>query len=197
MAIFDNKPKLKAISETKLKERKIYQNIELDGYQFSHRDSITSAGGAGLCIINSLVYSVNPCFNLRLSNAEHLWVDMKTNQGIVVVGVVYRHPENSTHAIEDFNANLNMLILSLEKPFYCLEDFNISLFNIYAQDEIRWYANILLSCKCRCLIDVPTRVTKTSKTLIDHIITNDKQRTVTAGGLILDLSDHYEVLYLR
>ena len=47
-----------------------------------------------------------------LSNAEHLWVDLKTNQGIVVVGVVYRHPENSTHAIDDFNADLSMLILS-------------------------------------------------------------------------------------
>ena len=123
---------------------------------------------------------------------------MKTNQGIVIVGVVYRHPENSTRAIDDFNANLNMLILSLEKPFYCLEDFNISLLNIYARDENSLVCKyILLSCNCRCLIDVPTRVTKTSKTLIDHIITNDKQRTVTAGRLILDLSDHYEVLYLR
>ena len=53
---------------------------------------------------------------------------------------------------------------------------------------------MLLSCYCQCLIDVPTRVTKTSKTLIHHVITNDKQRTVTAGVSILDLSDHYEVL---
>ena len=39
---------------------------------------------------------------------------------------------------------------------------------------------MILSCNCRCLIDMPTRVTETSKTLIDHVITNDKQRTVTA-----------------
>ena len=193
IAGFDDKPKIIAISETKLQEGKIYGNIKLDGYQFIHRDSITSASGVGLYISNSLVFSVNPCSNLRLSNAEHLWVDLKTNQGIVVVGVVYRHPENSTHAIDDFNANLNMLILSLEKPFYCLGDFNINLLNIYARDEIRRYANMLLGCNCRCLIDVPTRVTETSKTLIDHVITNDKQRAVTTGVLISDLSDHYGV----
>ena len=94
-------------------------------------------------------------------------------------------------AIDDFNANLNMLILSLEKPFYCLGDSNINLLNIYARDEIRRYTNMLLGCNCRCLIDVPTRVTETSKTLIDHVITNDKQRAVTTGVLISDLSDHY------
>ena len=132
IASFDDKPKIIAISETKLQEGKIYQNIELDGYQFIHRDSVTSAGGVGLYRSNSLVFSVNPCSNLRLSSAEHLWVNLKTNQGIVVVGVVYRHPENSTLAIDDFNANLNMLILSLEKLFYCLGDFNINLLNIYA-----------------------------------------------------------------
>ena len=95
---------------------------------------------------------------------------------------------------DDFNANTNTLILSLEKPFYCLGDFNINLLNIYARDEIRRYANMLLSCNCRCLIDVPIRVTKTSKTLIDHVITSDKQKTVTAGVLISDLSDHYGVI---
>ena len=51
IAGFDDKPKIIAISETKLQEGKIYQNIELDGYQFIHRDSITSAGGVGLYIL--------------------------------------------------------------------------------------------------------------------------------------------------
>ena len=52
---------------------------------------------------------------------------------------------------------------------------------------------MLLGCNCRCLIDVPTRVTETSKTLVDHVITNDKQRAITTGVLISDLSDHYGV----
>ena len=85
--------------------------------------------------------------------------------------------------------DLNLLILSREKPFYCVGDFNINLLNIYAQDEIRRYTNMLLSWNCRCFIDV----TETSKTLVDHIITNDRQRTVTAGVLISDLRDHYGV----
>ena len=58
----------------------------------------------------------------------------------VVVGVVYQHLENPTHVTDGSNVNLNMLILFLEKPFYCLEDFNINLSNIYARNEIRRYA---------------------------------------------------------
>ena len=53
---------------------------------------------------------------------------------------------------------------------------------------------MILSCNCWCLIDLPTRRTETSKTLIDHVITNDKQRAVTTGVLISDLSDHYGIL---
>ena len=147
----------------------------------------------GLYLSDSLAYSVNPCSNLKFPIVEYLWIGLQISQGIVVVGVVYRPPENSIHAIDDFNANLNVLVLSLEKLFYCLGDFNINLLKIYSPDEIRSYTNMLLSCNCWCLIDVPTRVTETSKALNDHLITNDKQRTVAAGVLISDLSNHYGV----
>ena len=86
-----------------------------------------------------------------------------------------------------------MLIFFLKKPLFCLEDFNINLFKIYSQDEIGRYTNMLLSCNCRCLIDVLTRVMETSKTLIDHAITNAKQRTVAQGIFTLDLSNHYGI----
>ena len=76
---------------------------------------------------DSFVCSVKPCSNPRLPNAVHLWVDLQLSQDIAVVGVVYRHPENSIHAIDDFNANLIVLILSLEKLLYCLGDFRVNL----------------------------------------------------------------------
>ena len=44
------RPVVIAISETKLKESKIANNINLQGYNFIHYDSKTSAGGVGLYI---------------------------------------------------------------------------------------------------------------------------------------------------
>ena len=67
---------------------------------------------------------------------------MQTSQGTVVEEVAYRHPE-SLYAFDEFKKNLNKLILFLEKPFFCLEDFNINRLKIHSQDEIRKYANML------------------------------------------------------
>jgi len=47
---FKYQPDLVAISETKLREGNIVQNIELDGYGFLRSDSAICAGGVGLYI---------------------------------------------------------------------------------------------------------------------------------------------------
>ena len=43
------------------------------------------------------------------------------------------------------------------------------------------------------IISLPTRVTDTSATLIDHIITNDCKNSIFAGIIKTDLSDHYPI----
>ena len=50
---------------------------------------------------------------------------------------------------------------------------------------------MLLSCTCLSLIDLPTRSSLTSKTLLDHIYKNNRKRRVVSGVLTCDLSDHY------
>ena len=53
---------------------------------------------------------------------------------------------------------------------------------------------MLLSCNSRCLIDVPTRVTATSRTLLDLIYTNDKSNPAVSEVLTTsNLSDHYGI----
>ena len=88
-----------AFSETKLQEGKANRNVELKGYNFIHRDSITAAGGVGLYILKSLSYSVNHSLsNFALPNAEHLWIDIQTSKTSIVIGVIYRHPVNTVIA---------------------------------------------------------------------------------------------------
>ena len=62
---------------------------------------------------------------------------------------------------------------------------------ISTNDSIRRYADMLLSCTCLSLMDLPTRINLTSKTLLDHIYTNDRKRRVVSGVLTSDLSDPY------
>ena len=51
--------------------------------------------------------------------------------------------------------------------------------------------NNLLSSPCKCVIDLPTRISDHSKTLIDHIYVNDDKHSYVSGAVLSDLSDHY------
>ena len=81
-----------------------------------------------------------------------------------------------------------------KRPFYCIGDININLLKISKNDAIRRYASMLISCNCRCLIDVPTRFCASTSTLIDHIHTNDKMNPTASGVLTTsNLSNHYGI----
>ena len=47
------------------------------------------------------------------------------------------------------------------------------------------------------LIDEPTRVTESTETLIDHVITNSTQNLTHHGVLATTISDHYLVYAVR
>ena len=192
-----NQPEIVAISETKLREGNINRNIDLEGYSFIHSDSKTCAGGVGMYIKNTLKYSVNLHSKIVITNAEHLWIDILGDNVPSSIGVVYKHPDDSTAGIDKFTDELNELFISLnnsKNPFYCLGDFNVNLMNISSNNAVRRYANLLISCNNRCLIDVPTRIGPSSSTLIDHLYTNDVTKSVVSGVLTnFDLSDHYAI----
>ena len=178
LASFKNQPEIVAISETKIIEGKINRNINLDGYNFIHCDSVTRAGGIGLYIKNTLAYKIHEHSKAELTSAEDLRVEIQTKQESFVVGVVHRHPDENAVSIDRFNDEFNELLLSLsceKKEFCCVEDFNVDLMKITNKKAVRRYANILLSCNCQCLIDVLTRVNSSSNTLIDHIYTDTKK----------------------
>ena len=52
------------------------------------------------------------------------------------------------------------------------------------------YFNMLHSQGCISLINKPTRITPISRTLIDHLYTNDVTKEITCKVLLHDISDH-------
>ena len=102
-----------AISETKIIEGKINRNINFDGSNFIHCDSVTHAGWIGLYIKNILAYKIHKHSKADLTNAEHLWVEIQTKQESFVVGIAYNHPDKNVVSINRFNDEFNELLLSL------------------------------------------------------------------------------------
>ena len=188
------RPAVIAISETKLKESKIANNINLQGYNFIHNDSKTSAGGVGLYINKLLVYSSRNDLRLNLDRVEDLWIEITVNSKPYVVGVIYRHPACSMAELDTFSKSVYDTLhnLNLKKTNFCiLGDFNIDLSRIRDYNNTRKYADNLLSCSVKRVIDQPTRVTAHSKTLLDHIYVNSRQQNVSGGIAVSDISDHF------
>ena len=59
------------------------------------------------------------------------------------------------------------------------------------------YQNSLNMFNFKQLINVPTRVTQTSSTLIDHLISNSGDIVSQSGVLQLDLNDHFLIRFTR
>ena len=59
--------------------------------------------------------------------------------------------------------------------------------------KIKVYTDMLLSNSCNLLIDKPTRITFSSATLIDHIISNNVSNETISGISLCDISDHLAV----
>ena len=75
-------------------------------------------------------------------------------------------------------------------------DFNLDLIKICFNNN-RKYANNLISCSCKCLIDASTRVTESSKTLLDHESSNDASYH-TQGVIVLSgITDHFPVFAIK
>ena len=92
-------------------------------------------------------------------------------------------------------------MLKSKSEIIFLGDFNIDMLQSNCNINLHSHTNPLTNfCDQFCLtntIDEPTRVTKTSKSLIDVILVNRPEHWATSGSLQLGMSDHDLVYNVR
>jgi len=69
-------------------------------------------------------------------------------------------------------------------------DFNMDLLHIEKDKNIEEYFDLLTNNKFMPLITIPTRITKTSKTLIDNIFYNEFTNNTISENFTVGISDH-------
>ena len=140
-------PDVIAITEIKLQNDTIYNNIDIAGYNFIHADSLKKAGGVGFYIKNSLLYTVKPKYDLNLNFVENIWTQVNTDKNSVLVGVIYRHSVNIVNQPELFSRTIEEKFCNLsnnKSEFYILGNFNIDLLQVTNNRVIKSYANKLV-----------------------------------------------------
>ena len=108
------------------------------------------------------------------------------------VGIIYRHP--SPTKIDKFLDDLSACLsdsTSSNKTVYFGGDKNFNLDKLNQTTFTFNYINILISNRLLPFIMIPTKVTATSSTIVDHINTNDLRHEVISFVLKSLITDHY------
>lgn len=169
-------------------------NYNIAGYVLQAKSrSHKTGGGVGFYISNSIAYKLREDLILDLPDIfESIFIELVSLN--VIVGCVYRAP-NSDLAL--FNARFDTLLSKIncsKQLCYIAGDFNINLLKYEQHEGTANYVNCIFSHSFFPCINRPTRITTSTATLIDNIITNACfEQTINPAIVYSDVSDHLPI----
>ena len=162
--------------------------IDIDGYFLLRKDR--NRNGGGVCMYVSERITFREREDLYINDIEALWVEIKASPEIcILVCSVYRPPAESN---EYFDKMLDVFDkASLEDSEMCiLGDLNYDYsIDLSISNNPVYYLENLYSLKQ--LIEKPTRVTQSTKTIIDVILSSLSERHSVSDVAEIALSDHF------
>lgn len=128
--------------------------------------------GALVCLlINRLNYNVLE--NISNTAFQAVWIEIPfVNHTNIVCGIVYRQHNSPEYFQKYFEDKIEELVSS-DKVIYIMGDFNVDLLKCEKSQISQDFLLLLQSCYLIPTIDKPTRVRRTSATLIDNVFTNN------------------------
>ena len=179
------KPAIIAITETWLDKSVTEGEVGIDGYTLQRNDRNRSGGGVCLYIQNR--YAFTSMNIIDSDEYESLWINIflpKTKP--IQVGVCYR-PPSQANFLELFEKSLSQLRSDCE--IYILGDFNIDFHQSHSL--FKAYKQVINLFDLKQMIDQPTRITESTKSTIDHSLTNRNENLSQHGTIPIGLSDHF------
>ena len=181
------------IVETWLK-KSTTKKIDIPGYTFtgSHREGKKKGGGVGILIANQLQWRTRKDLTLHIQNFENLTIEVKTDKEILLLSTIYRPPntpereflKNYKRFLGKFTKNqLDNLIIGL--------DHNMDFLKSHIHTPTKDFIDLNLEHSLLPAITKPTRITRTTATLIDNILLGRIYQNFTCSKICIeDISDH-------
>lgn len=176
-----------ALSETWLNPDISSDTFKLNGFQMIRNDRMLHGGGLAYYIKNNISFTV-----INTNNSEHfeqLWLLITIGKKRLSIGAVYRARRKDYdgffNALEDSFAS----VIPFCDDMLCVGDFNIDF--LTNNSNCLKFVDLLEAYDFKQIITEPTRVTKSSSTLIDPIITSNLEIICDKGVRSMHgISDH-------
>ena len=159
------------VSESKLDDSVFDNEISIEGYKLLRADRTRNGGGVACYIKSELGYNHRKDFS---TDIENIFFDiLLPNSKPILVGIIYRPPDQSGFLGKLTEAIKNTCKFD-EQEVYILGDFNINLLSkeTLCMRKPKYYSEFCSLHGLRQLLTGPTRITESTSTLLDHILTN-------------------------
>lgn len=185
------RPLVMCFTETHITDEINDHEIEIAGYKLlTCKSHSRHTGGVAIYVdINNPVMDIQS--KVLALNVWILTIKLNVHHSTFIIGVLYHSPSGSHADFLNYFEELMEDIIATNSKIIILGDFNIDL--LTESTYSNKINNLISSLGLRQLINVPTRVTVDSSTLIDYLITNvnNVKYTVCDG---LKVADHHSVL---
>jgi len=184
------------ISESKLDSSVDDNEINIPGYNILRKDRSRNGGGVLAYIKDDLSFNIRD--DLKSSNETIFFEIFLPHTRPILIGIVYRPPSDSKF-LEVFHSTLENGKEFDNQEVYILGDMNINMdpSNINNANIRENYREFCKTHGFLQLIKTNTHVTKSSSSLIDHILTNSKEHISQSGVIETNFSDHFSIFMTR
>ena len=163
---------------------------QIPGYNFIKRNRQTGPGG-GVAIYISADLNWKRRDDLEHDEVECIWIEIfQEKSKSFILGCMYRPPASSEYLSKYFTEVLDKMLMTLtelSKEVILLGDLNSDFLK---RNECKHLKDITTLYGFKQIISKPTRVTETSSTLIDVILSNNDSSIVKNDVIPFSLSDH-------
>ena len=188
--LYDTDFDIVAVSETNIKKSTPSLVYKIEGYQFFHVDrNHTTRGGVGIFVKNELTAKK---IQVKYDNIqpELLFIEIETRKNKILVGVLYKSPKEN-YTVYGEIVEILAFLSAKYKHVLLLGDYNINQLTTDTPSYKYFKNTILEPLLLTQLIKEPTRITRTSSTLLDLLLVNSPDNVKCTGVVdIPGISDH-------
>ena len=179
------------LNETWLKQANT-NKVKIQGYNFvgtprPHK----KGGGVGILISKKLKYRKIDAFDLAMTSAEYYIIKLKLSHESITLVSLYRPPNSNVKVFLEEYKKLLIWLSKRKTPIVIGCDHNLDLLKLDSHHNTEEFVDLCLDYELFPCIMKPTRITKTSATLIDNIFMNATLHDQIHSSIIInDMSDH-------
>ena len=190
------------ITETWLSNSIDPQATAIENYRCDLRQDRDGKKGGGIIIYYKSHLSIEKYHDLCLpasetNSVEQLWVKAKIGKGKpLLIAAVYRPPDSPVNQLTNLERHIAMA-MTTDQDIIITGDLNCDFLRPESTPS-KHLKEIISTYSLKQHIEEATRVTETSSTLIDIVVTRQSMKPKKAGVLHCSLSDHslvYIILY--